>query len=105
MFSYVFQCFLTFSNVTYSHSHPLSLSHSLTINIYYILLLATINIYYILLLASMFNSQAEEGIFFDISRTLLTSQRTDELELETFGGYISSGLLFIITITFLLVKI
>ena len=53
----------------------------------------------------MFNSQAEEGIFFDISRTLLTSQRTDELELETFGGYISSGLLFIITITFLLVKI
>ena len=78
---------------------------SLTINIYYILLLATINIYYILLLASMFNSQAEEGIFFDISRTLLTSQRTDELELETFGGYISSGLLFIITITFLLVKI
>ena len=32
MFSYVFQCFLTFSNVTYfhSHSHSLSLSHSLT---------------------------------------------------------------------------
>ena len=48
MFSYVFQCFLTFSNVTYSHSH---LSHSLTINIYYKLLLP-----------SMFNSLAEEGI-------------------------------------------
>ena len=77
MFSYGFQCFLTFSNVTYSHSHPLSLSHSLTINIYYILLLP-----------SMFNSQAEEGIFFEISRTLLTSQRTEGLELETFGDYI-----------------
>ena len=32
MFSYVFQCFLTFSNVTYSHSHSLSLSHSLTLS-------------------------------------------------------------------------
>ena len=32
MFPYVFQCFLTFSSVTYSHSHSqsLSLSHSLT---------------------------------------------------------------------------
>ena len=29
MFSYVFQCFLTFSNVTYSHSHSHSLSLSL----------------------------------------------------------------------------
>ena len=36
MFSYVFQCFLTFSNVTYfhSHSHSLSLSHSLTISLF-----------------------------------------------------------------------
>ena len=35
MFSYVFQCFLTFSNVTYSHSHShsLSQSHSLTISL------------------------------------------------------------------------
>ena len=37
MFSYVFQCFLTFSNVTYSHSHSLtlslSLSHSLTFSL------------------------------------------------------------------------
>ena len=32
MFSYVFQCFLTFSNVTYSHSH--SLSHYLTISLF-----------------------------------------------------------------------
>ena len=34
MFSYVFQCFLTFSIVTYSHSHShsLSLSHSLTLS-------------------------------------------------------------------------
>ena len=34
MFSNVFQCFLTFSNVTYfhSHSHSLSLSHSLTLS-------------------------------------------------------------------------
>ena len=30
MFSYVFQCFLTFSNVTYSHSHSHSLSFSLS---------------------------------------------------------------------------
>ena len=36
----------------------------------------------------MFNSLAEEGIFFEISRTLLTSQRTEGLEWETFGGYI-----------------
>ena len=34
MFSYVFHCFLTFSNVTYSHSHSLSLSHSLTISLF-----------------------------------------------------------------------
>ena len=34
MFSYVFQCFLTFSNVTYSHSHShtLSISHSITLD-------------------------------------------------------------------------
>ena len=36
----------------------------------------------------MFNSQAEEGIFFDISRTLFTSQRTDGLELETIVGFV-----------------
>ena len=36
----------------------------------------------------MFNSQAEEGIFFDISHTLFTSHRTDGLELETIGGFI-----------------
>ena len=28
----VFKCFLTFSNVTYSHSHSLSLSHCLTLS-------------------------------------------------------------------------
>ena len=33
MFSYVFQCFLTFSNVTYSHSHSLSLSHSFNLSL------------------------------------------------------------------------
>ena len=35
MFSYIFQCFLTFSNVTYfhSHCHSLSLTHSLTISL------------------------------------------------------------------------
>jgi hypothetical protein len=53
-----------------------------------ILISLTINIYYLLLLPSMFNSLAEEGIFFEISRTLLTSQRTEGLEWETFGGYI-----------------
>ena len=34
MFSYVFQCFLTFSNVTYSHSHSHSLSHYLTLSLF-----------------------------------------------------------------------
>ena len=45
MFSYVFQCFLTFSNVTYSHSHShsLTLSHSHTLSISHWITLDTVS--------------------------------------------------------------
>ena len=46
---------------------------------------------YLIYIIYMYNSQAEGGMLFEISRTRLTSQRNEGLELESFGAYINHG--------------